>query len=241
VANKRSLIRGSVSRPDSEMRPFVPSWDRLVSGIAIGRSFRLLSGVFMVRATQNKRTLWIFITVLTVGSVFLGLWMRKRTEARYDQHIVAAASRYRLDPALIKAVIWQESRFNARARGKAGEIGLMQIREDAAWEWADAEKIRAFQHEQILDPEKNIQCGSFYLSKLLKRYTKTDDPLPYALADYNAGRSNVLRWNKGAAQTNSAAFLAQMDYPRTREYALKIIDKRGGYLRQFEATQLASR
>lgn len=195
----------------------------------------------MVRPAPNRYLFWTFIGVLTMGSLVLGIWLRKRAEMRYDQQILAAAQRYRLDPALIKAVIWQESRFDARARGKAGEIGLMQIREDAAWEWADAEKIRTFSHEQILDPEKNIQCGSFYLSKLLKRYTQTDNPLPYALADYNAGRSNVRRWNKGAAQTNSAAFLAQMDYPRTRDYALRIMERRSTYAGHFQNRQLAIR
>ena len=45
------------------------------------------------------------------------------------------------------------------------------------------------------------------LSKLLRRYTKTDSPLPYALADYNAGRGNVLKWNGGEAATNSVLFI----------------------------------
>ena len=195
----------------------------------------------MDRSAQNKIAFLTGIAVLTVLSIVLGLWFRGRTEARYDRQILAAAQRYRIDPALVKAVIWQESRFNAQARGKAGEIGLMQVREDAAFEWADAEKLSGFSHEQILDPEKNIRCGTFYLSKVMKRYARADDPLPYALADYNAGRANVLRWNKGPAQTNSAAFLAGMDYPRTREYAQRIMVRRSNYLRDFQGRQLALR
>jgi soluble lytic murein transglycosylase len=188
-----------------------------------------------------RRKAWFLgaVVLLTVGSVLLGLWFRRQAEMRYDHHIAAAAQRYKIDPALVKAVIWRESRFNARARGQAGEIGLMQIREAAAFEWADAEKLRAFEHEAILDPEMNIRCGTFYLAKVMKRYLRADDPLPYALADYNAGRSNVLRWNKGEAQTNSAAFLAQMDFPRTREYALEIIERRNHYSRDFKPRQFA--
>jgi soluble lytic murein transglycosylase len=195
----------------------------------------------MGRPAPEKALFLTAIAVLTIGSILLGLWFRRHVETRYDQQILAAARRYRVDPALIKAIIWQESRFKAQARGKAGEIGLMQIREDAAFEWADAEKIGGFSHEQILNPEKNIHCGTFYLSKLLKRYTQTDDPLPYALADYNAGRSNVLRWNKGPAQTNSTAFLARMDFPRTREYAQRIMARRGAYAGDFKTRQLALR
>jgi soluble lytic murein transglycosylase len=195
----------------------------------------------MSREAQSK---FLFITAslgLAAFCVLLGWWFRERAERRYDRQILVAARRYGLDPALIKAVIWQESRFDARARGKAGEIGLMQVREDAAFEWADAERVRAFAHERILDPETNILCGSFYLSKLLKRYDRTDNPVPYALADYNAGRSHVLRWNKGAAQTNSLAFLEHMDFPRTRQYALNIMEQRNKYASHFQGHQVALR
>jgi soluble lytic murein transglycosylase-like protein len=49
------------------------------------------------------------------------------------------------------------------------------------------------------------------------------------LADYNAGRTHVLRWNKGAAKTNSEAFLAQMDYPGTRKYAQNVMKQYESY------------
>jgi soluble lytic murein transglycosylase len=133
----------------------------------------------------------------------------------------------------VKAVIWQESKFNPNAQGKAGEIGLMQIREEAAFEWADAEKIHPFEHREIFDPKKNIEAGTFYLSQLVKRYKNTDNPLPYALADYNAGRTHVLRWNKGAAKTNSDIFLSQMDFPGTRQYARNVIEKTPPYQKEF--------
>jgi soluble lytic murein transglycosylase len=179
---------------------------------------------------------WLFASLLIAFVVLDAagfLWWRSRPERRYDDQIRLAAAKYGLEPALIKAVIWQESRFRAEAVGKAGEIGLMQVREDAAFEWAEAEKIERFEHKEIREPLKNIYAGTFYLSKLLKRYKKADNPLPYALADYNAGRSHVLRWNKGAAQTNSAVFLAQMDYPGTRQYARNIMERYAYYKDQF--------
>jgi soluble lytic murein transglycosylase len=176
-------------------------------------------------AAKSPKILLGSLALLVLISSILGIFWNRRPEGRYDQHIRIAGEKYGIDPALIKAVIWKESRFQAHVRGRAGEIGLMQVREDAAFEWADAERIHPFQHEQITDPEKNILCGSHYLAKLLKRYRQTDDPIPYALADYNAGRSHVLRWNKGAAQTNSQAFLAQMDFPTTREYATSVMKR----------------
>lgn len=154
-------------------------------------------------------------------------------EHRFDTYIETAARRHGLPPALVKAVIWQESRFDPDVRGSAGEIGLMQIREPAAREWATAEKIPNFRHEMIFDPGANTLCGAWYLARALKRYPKTDHPLPYALADYNAGRGNVLKWMKGEAATKSAVFIEQIGFPSTKKYVLNILARQEGYESHF--------
>jgi soluble lytic murein transglycosylase len=58
--------------------------------------------------------------------------------------------------------------------------------------------------------------------------------VPYALADYNAGRGNVLKWMKGAATTNSEAFIEQIGFPSTRHYVRTVVERRKKYVRQFE-------
>jgi soluble lytic murein transglycosylase len=169
-----------------------------------------------------------FWGAVVVGILILGIrygYRELRRSHQFDSEIAAAAARYRIDPALVKAVIWRESNFNPRAKGTSGEIGLMQIREEAAFEWADAERLDNFEHSQLWDHNRNIHAGTWYLSRLLRRYTNTDNPLPYALADYNAGRTHVLRWNKGAGATNSEVFLAQVDYPGTRKYARSVMGR----------------
>lgn len=150
-------------------------------------------------------------------------------EHSQDAPIRAAARRYGVEPALVKAVVWRESRFHPHVRGRAQEIGLMQIREDAAREWADAEHIPNFDHELCLDPGTNTLAGTWYLRKLLKRYAYTDNPIPYALADYNAGRGNVLKWLKGPAATNSEAFAAQIGFRGTRDYVRSITNRYAYY------------
>jgi soluble lytic murein transglycosylase len=67
------------------------------------------------------------------------------------------------------------------------------------------------------------------LKKLLKRYARTDNPLPYALADYNAGRGNVLKWNSGSAATNSAAFVEQIGFPGTKDYVKAVMGRYAHY------------
>jgi soluble lytic murein transglycosylase len=183
--------------------------------------------------TIRKYKWWLFALIALGG--LLTLWERWRTwrENSQDKVILAAARKYGVEPALIKAVVWRESRFNPRAKGSKGEVGLMQIRALTADEWAQAEGVALFSHTQMLDPGRNTLAGAWYLRKLLRRYTKTDNPLPYALADYNAGRSNVLRWLNGAASTNSAAFVEQIDFPGTKNYVRTVVRRYQHYRRLF--------
>jgi soluble lytic murein transglycosylase len=171
----------------------------------------------------------LLVVLLGGGAWFYYHWR----EHHEDRLILAAARRYHVEPALVKAVVWRESWFNPQVRGRHGELGLMQVTEIAANEWAEAEHLKSFQAEHLLNPATNAYAGAFYLGKLLRRYPQTDNPIPFALADYNAGRTHVLRWSKGAATTNSAAFLAAMDFPGTRQYILAIMKRRLHYLPDF--------
>jgi len=177
----------------------------------------------MIRV-KSQRVLLAFV-LLILGGVALRWWWQGRLERSQDGPIRSAARRYGVEPALVKAIVWRESRFHPGVRGRSGEIGLMQIEEDAAREWADAEHIKGFDHEQCADPFTNTLAGTWYLRKLLQRYQQTDNPVPYALADYNAGRGNVLKWISGAAATNSAAFIEQIGFPGTRDYVREVMEK----------------
>jgi soluble lytic murein transglycosylase len=161
------------------------------------------------------------------------------TDHRFDGVIGAAARRYGMDPALIKAVVWKESRFRHHAVGRAGELGLMQLMDAAAQEWAESEKVYPLPEPHLLDPATNTLAGTWYLRKVLQRYQRTDNPVAYALADYNAGRGNVLKWALGPAATNSAAFLESIRFPSTRQYILAILERRQAYQPDFAPLPLA--
>ena len=171
------------------------------------------------------------LLILLTGLGFAGGWWWRwtRVEASQDALIKSAALRYDVDPSLVKAVIWRESHFDPSARGRAGELGLMQLREIAAREWADAEGVTTFVHAHCANAHTNALAGTYYLGKLLRRYGHTDNPVPYALADYNAGRSNVLRWMQGAGTTNSAVFIGQIGFPGTRDYVVEVMKRSRRY------------
>ncbi|MEO6847462.1 MAG: lytic transglycosylase domain-containing protein [Chthoniobacterales bacterium] len=154
---------------------------------------------------------------------------------RYDVLIETAGKQYGVDPNLIRAVIWRESQFQSGSVGKHGERGLMQVMEIAANEWAKDEKIADFKGEALFDPKTNISAGTWRLSKALKHWSKSDNPMPFALAEYNAGRSRVVKWAdpSGNNPTTSAEKMkARMNFPNTRAYVNAIMERYDYYQSQ---------
>lgn len=157
---------------------------------------------------------------------------------QFDPHIRSAAARYGVDPALIKAVIWRESRFQPEMLGARGERGLMQITEGAAADWARAEKIETFAVTDLLDPKTNIEAGAWYLAKALRHWSGKDDPVPFALAEYNAGRTRVKRWEKDSGRAveefGAEELRETMDFPATKAYIKSIQDRYNDFRKRGE-------
>jgi soluble lytic murein transglycosylase len=147
----------------------------------------------------------------------LASWLSFGRNETYDEMIAVAAARHGVDPLLVKAVIWQESRFHADKLGGHGERGLMQVTEPAAADWVRATGVETFVPADLLDPKTNIEVGTWYLGRALRHWSGQEDPLPFALGEYNAGRSRVKRWSGGELMTAEALDRA-MDIPSTRSY-----------------------
>ncbi len=148
--------------------------------------------------------------------------------ARFQQHdalIREVAERNGVDPMLVKAVVWRESRFDAHKFGSAGERGLMQVSELAAQEWAKENRVENFRVEELFDPKVNVEAGTWYLARALEHWRQQNDPVPFALAEYNAGASRAQRWAGGsdAGALPADAFRESIDFPGTRSYVDSII------------------
>ena len=124
-------------------------------------------------------------------------------DAKLDRIIYEAGENQGVDPRLLHAVIWQESRYKTRALSHAGAQGLMQLIPDTA---------KRFGCDDPHDPQKNIAAGTKYLSWLLKRF---EGNVELALAGYNAGEGAVDKYD------------GIPPYNETRNY-VKIISKRYG-------------
>jgi len=160
-------------------------------------------------------------------------WMSPARFQQYDRLIRAVAVEHQLDPMLVKAVVWRESRFDPKKYGSHGERGLMQVSEKAANEWARENKIAAFHIDQLFDPKTNLEAGTWYLHRAVEHWKHEPDPLPFALAEYNAGASRVQRWSgNGATDIPVKKFVQNIDFPATRKYVESIIDRYKFYQRR---------
>jgi soluble lytic murein transglycosylase len=141
---------------------------------------------------------------------------RLRYPLSYDHIVVGHAANYDLDPALLAAVIYRESKFDAGARSSSGAIGLMQLLPATAKGIAVHTGGSRFRVADLYDPEINVRYGAFYLRRLLAKYGDTR----LALAAYNAGQANVDEWR---AQSKGIAFA------ETREYVDSVLETRDIY------------
>lgn len=154
--------------------------------------------------------------------------------SRYDAAIKKAAADNQIDPRLIKAVVWRESRFGAHKNGAHGERGLMQITEIAAKDYAIAKGIKNFNPNDLYKPEVNLEVGSWYLKRALDHYKDRESPLPFALSEYNAGRSRVTKWigDPQKEVPTSAEEMKQKSYDSTRAYVEAIEQRYEFYKRR---------
>ena len=148
-------------------------------------------------------------------------YVRLRYPLEYDHIVRGHAEQYDLDAALLAAVIYRESEFDADARSSSGAIGLMQLLPDTAEGIAQLTGGSGFVVDDLYDPEINVRYGSFYLRRLLRKY----DDERLALAAYNAGQANVDEWVADGRE--------EIPFPETREFVENVLEARELYARAY--------
>jgi peptidoglycan lytic transglycosylase len=147
-------------------------------------------------------------------------YVRLRYPLDYEDIVTGHAKNYDLDPALLAAVIYRESKFDAQARSPSGAIGLMQLLPDTAKGIALHTGGSQFKVADLWNPEINVRYGAFYLRRLLNKYGN----VRLALAAYNAGQANVDEWR---AQGEGIVF------PETRQYVDEVLHARDIYAKTY--------
>ncbi len=142
----------------------------------------------------------------------------------YRDTIVKYARRNSLDPYLVMALIHQESSFDPKARSRVGARGLMQLMPPTARELARQLHTSA----DMDNPDVSIRLGTFYFRNLINMFGGT---VPLAIASYNAGLGNVIRWRRAAPHKPIDEFLESMPFAETRNYVKRVTIIRASYQR----------
>jgi soluble lytic murein transglycosylase len=148
---------------------------------------------------------------------------------RHEDIIRQQARDKNLDPALIAAVIYQESKFQDRTSG-AGARGVMQLLPSTAHYIARKSGGTQFQQGDLADPQINIAYGSWYLRYLLDHYGGNER---LAIAAYNGGETNVDQWVAKAGGPGKFKTDEDIPFPETRAYVSSVEQKQAEYRKNY--------
>jgi soluble lytic murein transglycosylase len=170
-----------------------------------------------------RRTLVVLaVLALIAGAGFAYLqhsqpawWVRLSHPLNYRTSVVGYGHIYHLDPALVAAVIYEESRFRPDTKSSAGAIGLMQLLPSTARGIALHTGGKHFRiPHDLYVPDLNIRYGCWYLAHLRSKYAGRPNAGDLALAAYNAGQANVDRWIAATPPGKSV----RLRFAATRDY-----------------------
>jgi soluble lytic murein transglycosylase len=156
----------------------------------------------------------VVLGVTVVAPVFHHAVKEVVLPLRHEDIIRQQAHDKHLDPALVAAVIYTESRFRDQT-SVAGAKGLMQLTPATAKFVEHLSGGSTFEISDLSTPQVNIAYGTYYLRYLLDRY---GDNEALALAAYNGGEGNVDRWVDAARQEGQALSIDAIPFGETRAY-----------------------
>jgi soluble lytic murein transglycosylase len=181
---------------------------------------------------MTRRLPWtlaaIVLTIVFVGvvAVMLQQATRNLTLPLSDTAIIRQqAAAKRLDPALIAAVIYAETKFDPRP-SSAGAEGLMQLLPSTAYYLARLSGGRSFTASDLAEPDVNVAYGSYYLRYLLDHYGGNE---MLAVAAYNGGETNVDRWVAHAEADGRQLSVQEIPFGETREYVQRVLSAQRDY------------
>jgi soluble lytic murein transglycosylase len=183
-------------------------------------------------AARRRRSFMLVggIGVLLLAVVLALPLFRKAVDSltlplKHSDIIRQQAAAKHLDPALIAAVIYAETKFDPRT-SPAGAEGYMQILPQTAEFLARRSGATTFTTADLATPQVNIAYGSYYLRYLLDHY---GGKVMLAVAAYNGGMANVDQWVASARADGHVLTVSEIPFPETRAYVAKVLDKQKAY------------
>ncbi len=185
------------------------------------------------RGTERRRRLVALLIVALIAAVAALVIVPLARRAiqhftlplSYASIIRQQAADKHLDPALIAAVIYAETRFRPR-ESPTGALGLMQVEPATAEFLARRSGGYGFNVADLGTPAVNIAYGSYYLRYLMNQYGGSE---VLALAAYNGGETNVDTWLAQAHAAHQSFIVSDIPIAQTRAYVAEVISKQHDY------------
>ncbi len=217
---------GMASEARLEMDGLAASADSSIERVlAIANEFRARS--------RMRRAMELGRRAIALGATDARAWRMVYPIGEAD--LVAAEARGRReDPALVAALIRQESSFEPGATSEAGARGLMQVMPRVAKALARAEKITPWDAEMLYDPEVNVRLGVIHLKSFTSHYAHP----ALALAAYNAGPGRVARWSKRPGARDPELFIERIRFTETRGYVRTVLRSRDMYAALYDWAEM---
>ena len=145
----------------------------------------------------------------------------------YNEQVQKYSQMYQVRESLVYSVIRTESGFRAEVESSVGAMGLMQIMPET-FEWLQNLKDGEITHStsELLNPEVNIEYGTYFLSYLLSRYHGNE---MLAVAAYNAGMTNVDNWLLDEKYSSDGITLSDIPYSETSQYVERVENTKAMY------------
>jgi soluble lytic murein transglycosylase len=208
---------GMASEARLEMQGLAQSADSSVERVlAIANEFR--------KRAHMRRAMELGRRAIALGATDARAWRMVYPVGEADLVASEAAGR-KVDPALVAALIRQESSFEPQATSEAGARGLMQVMPRVGKALARAEKITPWDVAMLYDPEVNVRLGVIHLRSFTRHYSHP----ALALAAYNAGPGRVARWSKRPGARDPELFIERIRFTETRGYVRTVLRSRDMY------------
>ncbi len=199
---------------------------------------------------RGYAVLLVFVVLLAVtvplGASYYSTWKAERAEAARQRELAAEKAKYKLEyrdlieyyaaqqgikPALVAAVIYNESRYNPQAVSNMDARGLMQIRKDTGdWIAMRLGETKTYEWDNLFDPDTNIRYGTWFLGYLARTY---DGDIVIVAAGYHAGQGRVAEWLQDPRYSRDGTKLDVIPYADTEQYVRRVVAAYEIYTRHY--------
>jgi soluble lytic murein transglycosylase-like protein len=219
IASRTRRAAGGRSMSSDERRQFEAELDALR-----GRLFAFRSAYLAEAQVYDRfvRLQYSYRKTLYTGAARedKGVARRRFLPLCYPAELLDASRTHHLHPALILAIMRNESLYQADILSGANARGLMQVLPSTAAKICRRTGQTTPDYDQLFEPAVNIELAAWYISALIEEF---DGQLPLALASYNAGPFNVKRWVRQAPNISMELFVETIPFEQTNQYVKKIL------------------